>query len=75
MYDDLCKKEVLKVEKQHDLNVKIFEARLVRWEREERSKKQPPRLSLVLKREDKNTAFLDESEQKVSAVRHVAMDA
>ena len=75
VFDDLCKKEVLKVEKQHDLNVKIFEARLVRWEREERSKKQPPRLSLVLKREDKNTAFLDESEQKVSAVRHVAMDA
>ena len=74
MYDDLCKKEVLKVEKQHDLNVKIFEARLVRWEREERSKK-PPRLSLVLKREDKNTAFLHESEQKVSAVRHVAMEA
>ena len=52
VYDDLCKKEVLKVEKQHDLNVKMFEACLVRWEREKRSKKPPP-LSLVLKREDK----------------------
>ena len=74
MYHDLSNKEVFKIEKQHELNVKIFEARLVRWEREERSKK-PPRLSLVRKREDKNIAFLRESEQKVSAVREVAMEA
>ena len=72
--DDLCKKEILKVEKQHYLNLKMYDARLERWAREERSKK-PPCASLQIKRLDKNNAFKHESEQRVSAVRYVAMEA
>ena len=47
---------------------------LKRWAREARSK-QPPRPSLVIKRDDKNTAFKHESVQHVLAVRYVAMEA
>ena len=72
--DDLCKKEMSKVEKQHNLNLKMYDARLERWAREERSKK-PPRASLQIKRLDKNNAFKHESEQQVSAVKYVAMEA
>ena len=67
-------KELAKVEKQHNLNLKIYDARLERWEREERSKK-PPCPSLVIKRLDKNTAFKHESVLHVMAVRYVAMEA
>ena len=64
----------LKAEKQHDINMRIYYARLERWARESRSKK-PPRPSLVLKRVDKNTAFEHESVVNVMAVRYVAMEA
>ena len=74
MYDDLCRKELSKAEKQHDLNLKMYYARLERWAREARSKK-PPRPSLVIKRHDKNTAFEHESVLHVMAVRYVAMEA
>ena len=74
LYDDLCRKELAKVEKQHDLNMKMFYARLERWAREARSKK-PARPSLVIKRHDKNTAFEHESVVHVMAVRYVAMEA
>ena len=74
MYDGMCQKELKKAEKQHDLNMKIFYARLERWAREARSKK-PPRPSLVLKRHDKNTAFEHESVVNVMSVRYVAMEA
>ena len=42
--------------------------------REARSKK-PPRMSLVIKRNDKNTEFKHESELRVMAARYVAMEA
>ena len=74
VYDDLCKKELVRAEKQHDLNMKMYYARLERWAREARSKK-PPRPSLVLKRHDKNTAFEHESVVRVMGVRYVAMEA
>ena len=72
--DDLCRKELVRAEKQHDLNMKMYYARLERWGREARSKK-PPRPSLVLKRHDKNTTFEHESVVRVMAVRYVAMEA
>ena len=74
LYDDMCQKELVKAEKQRDINMRIYYARLERWARESRSKK-PPRPSLVLKRVDKNTAFEHESVLHVMAVRYVAMEA
>ena len=73
-YDDLCRIELAKAEKQHDVNLMMYYSRLKRWAREARSK-QPPRPSLVIKRDDKNTAFKHESVQHVLAVRYVAMEA
>ena len=74
VYDDLCGIELAKAEKQHDVNLMMYYSRLKRWAREARSK-QPPRPSLVIKRDDKNTAFKHESVQHVLAVRYVAMEA
>ena len=72
--NDLGCKELVKAEKQHDVEMKMYYARLERWEREERSKK-PPRLGLVLKRNDKNAEFKLASVVRVMAVRYVAMEA
>ena len=74
LYDDLCGIELAKAEKQHDVNLMMYYSRLKRWAREARSK-QPPRPSLVIKRDNKNTAFKHESVQHVLAVRYVAMEA
>ena len=73
-YDDMCRKELLKAEKQRERDIKMYSARLERWAREERSKK-PPRASLQIKRLDKNTAFEHESKVDVMAMRYVAMEA
>ena len=43
--------------------------------RVKRRSKKPPCASLQIKRLDKNNAFKHESEQRVSAVRYVAMEA
>ena len=74
VYDDHCRKELAKAETQHERNIKMYYARLERWAREARSKK-PPRLGLVLKRNDKNQEFKFESVKSVMAMQIIAMEA
>ena len=69
--EELAAKELAKVEKQHELNCRISSARLDRWEREARSKK-PPKPDLQIKRIDKDTATMHESEKSVWLHRYVA---
>ena len=72
--EELAAKELAKVEKKHELNCRMSSARLDRWEREARSKK-PPKPDLQIKRMDKDTATMHESEKSVWLHRYVAMEA
>ena len=74
IFADVTSKELARVERQHAINLRMFSARLDRWEREERSKN-PPKPDLQIKRADKNIAERHKSEIDLAMIMYVAMEA
>ena len=74
IFVEVTSKELARVERQHAINLRMFSARLDRWEREERSKN-PPKPDLQIKRADKNIAERHKSEIDLAMIMYVAMEA